>query len=113
MTQNLEGIYSRQVEKKQPGWLNIKTLNVFLIIFIVAGGLYYVIGINDLVVKGFKLEELKAKSGTLAEQNRKLKVETTSLKSYNNLAKRIDNLSMVAVEGVDYIKVQGGVAVAK
>jgi|WetSurMetagenome_2_1015567.scaffolds.fasta_scaffold174864_2 hypothetical protein len=113
MTQKFEGVYSQQIEKKQPAWLSIKTFNAFLLAIIVAGGLYYVTGINDLVVKGFTLQGLKAKAALLSEENRNLNVEMVSLKSYNNLAKRIDNFKMVAVDNIDYVRVDTGVAMAR
>lgn len=113
MTQRISGVYSQQIEKKQSGWFNLKVANGLLVLLIVAGSLYYVTGINDLVVKGFQLQELKAKVNSLAEENKKASVETTALKSYGNLAKRIQDLNMVAVDNVDYIKVDSGVALAR
>jgi hypothetical protein len=113
MTQKFTGVYSQSIEKKRPAWQNIKILNGFLALVIIAGSLYYVTGINDLVVKGFRLQELNAKADNLAVENKKLTVATASLKSYNNLAKRIENLGMVAVDNVDYLKVENGVAIAK
>jgi hypothetical protein len=113
MTQKYEGVYSQQIENNNKSWLNIKNLNCFLLTMIILGGLYYVTGINDLVVKGFTLQELKTKAELLQEQNQDLNVETASLQSYGNLAKRIDNLKMVAVDNVDYIKVNSGVAMAR
>ncbi|HTW96265.1 MAG TPA: hypothetical protein VMD74_01230 [Candidatus Methylomirabilis sp.] len=113
MTQKNAGVYSPVISKKSTGLPKIKIINFFLLVLIVAGGLYYVTGINDLVVKGFKLQELKNKSGNLAEENRQLNIETASLQSYNNVAKRVGNLGMVAVDNVDYLKVNGGVALVK
>lgn len=113
MTQKFSGVYSQQIEAKQSGWFNIKIINSLLLLLIVAGGLYYVTGINDLVVKGFELQKLKAKVSTLSEENKKANVETMALQSYGNLAKRIENLNMVAVDNIDYIKVDSGVALAR
>ncbi|MDD5527463.1 MAG: hypothetical protein PHO56_00615 [Patescibacteria group bacterium] len=113
MTQKYEGVYSQKIEKKRSSWLNIKTLNGLLLAFIIVGGLYYVTGINDLVVKGFTLQELKTKVTLLKEENQDLTVRTASLKSYNNLAKRIANLKMVAVDNIDYVKAETGVAMAR
>lgn len=113
MTQKFSGVYSQQIEAKQPGWFNIKIVNGFLLLLIVAGSLYYVTGINDLVVKGFELQELKAKVSYLSEENKKASAETMALKSYGNLAKRIENLQMVAVDNIDYIKVDSAVALAR
>jgi hypothetical protein len=113
MTQKFAGVYSQQLEKKQPAWRSLKIFNGFLVLMIVVGSLYYVTGINDLVVKGFELQELKVKVSNLAEENKKANIETTALKSYNNLAKRIENLNMVAVDNIDYIKADSGVALAR
>ena len=67
----------------------------------------------SLVVKGFELQELKVKVSNLSEENRKASVETMALKSYGNLAKRIENLNMIAVDNIDYIKIDSGVALAR
>ncbi|HTX86599.1 MAG TPA: hypothetical protein VMC41_00850 [Candidatus Nanoarchaeia archaeon] len=113
MTQKYEGVYSQKIEKNRAAWLNIRTLNLALVAVIVAGGLYYVTGINDLVVKGFILQQLKTKVALLSEENQNLNVATASLKSYGNLAKRVADLKMVPVDNVDYLKVDAGVAMAR
>jgi hypothetical protein len=113
MTQKYEGVYSRKIEKNRPAWFGFKTFNCLLVMLIIAGGLYYVSGINDLVVKGFTLRELKVKAALLKETNQNLKIETASLQSFGSLAKRITNLNMVAVDNVDYVKVDAGVALAR
>ncbi len=113
MTQKYDGVYSQKIEKNQPQWMNIRTVNFLLLTLIIAGALYYVTGINDLVVKGFTLQELKAKVNLLQEENQNLTVQTASLQSYNDLAKRIADLKMVAVDNVDYLKVGSGVAMAR
>jgi hypothetical protein len=88
-------------------------LNGLLVAIIIVGSLYYVTGINDLVVKGFTLQELKNKATLLSEENQSLNVKVASLKSYNNLAKRIEDLKMVAVDNIDYVKLDTGVALAR
>ena len=113
MTQKFEGVYSQHIEKKKSVWRSIKTLNLLLISTIVVGSLYYVTGINDLVVKGFELRELKMQVSHLSEENKKANVETMTLKSYNNVAKRIEKLNMVAVDNIDYIKAESGVALVR
>lgn len=113
MTQKFDGVYSQQIESKPSGWFNIKIVNTFLLLLIVAGCLYYVTGINDLVVKGFELQALKIKASHLAEENKKANIETMALKSYGNLAKRIENLQMVAVDNIDYLKADSAVALAR
>jgi membrane peptidoglycan carboxypeptidase len=113
MTQKYEGVYSQKIEKNKLLRLNIKTFNLFLVSVIAVSGIYFVAGINDLVVKGFTLQELKSKAILLKEQNDNLSIETASLQSYNSLAKRVASLNMVAVDNVDYLKVDTGVAMAR
>jgi hypothetical protein len=113
MTQTFTGVYSQKIENKQFSIFSLKTLNCLLAGLIVASSLYFVSGINDLVVKGFKIQELKTQANSLSEEKNKVNIEITSLKSYNNLAKRIENLKMVAVDNVDYLKINSGVAVAR
>lgn len=85
--------------------LNLKNLNRLLLLIIIVGGIYYLIGINDLTVKGFKLYELKSRVNKLALENKDMELKITSLKSYNNLSERAKNISMVAVGDIDYITV--------
>jgi hypothetical protein len=113
MTQKYEGVYSQKIEKNNSSRMNIKTLNSFLVVLIILGGLYYVTGINDLVVKGFTLQTLKTKVALLQEQNQGLHVETASLQSYSNLSARVASLNMVPVDNVDYLKINNGVAMAR
>ena len=113
MTQRYEGVYSQKIENNRASWFNLRTVNFLLVAVIVVGSLYYVTGINDLVVKGFTLQQLKAKVAVLNEENQSLNVATASMKSYNNLEKRVADLKMVAVDNVDYLKVDSGVAMVR
>ena len=113
MTQKYEGVYCQQIEVKHKSWLSMKNLNRLLVALIILGGLYYVTGINDLVVKGFTLQGLKTKVALLKEENQNLNVATAGLQSYGNLAARVADLKMVPVDNVDYIKVDSGVAMAR
>jgi hypothetical protein len=113
MTQKFPGVYSRQIETNRSSQRSIKIFNCLLLAGIIAVSLYYVTSINDLAVKGFKLQELKARTSSLFEENRGLSAQTTYLKSFNNLSARAASLNMVAVDNVDYLKVDGGVALAK
>lgn len=81
-----------------------RILNFVILALIVSGGVYYVTGINDLMVKGFKLQELKQEVSQLSENYKSLELTAMSLESYNNLTKRAGEMSMVAVgEEIDYI----------
>lgn len=113
MIGSYNGVYSKAMENNPRKSFSVRTLNRAAIICLVVFGLYYVAGVNDLVAKGFKLQELKNKMVALADENRDLSAKVTTLKSYNNLAKRIEKLDMVATGKVDYIKVNSSVLAAR
>ncbi len=93
--------------------INLKRFNIALFLLIIVGGVYFLTGINDLTVKGFKLQELKVEASELNEGINNLEEEVMALEAYNNLNKRIDELDMVSVGKIDYLSSSGGVAVVK
>jgi cell shape-determining protein MreC len=76
-------------------------------------GVYYFTGINDLTVKGFKLQTAKQKINSLNEENKVMAQKATSLESYSSLSERVKTLSMVAVGSVDYITAESGIVAKK
>ncbi|MBU2214629.1 cell division protein FtsL, partial [Patescibacteria group bacterium] len=86
-------------------FLNLKIINLAILFIIIVSGVYYLIGTNDLTVKGFSQEKLREKNRQLAKENENLELSITSLSSYNNINSRIKNLKMVAVNNVDYLEV--------
>lgn len=101
-------LYTKQNKNKKNRWLSIKFINRILILLIIVEGIYYMASINDLIVKGFKLQELKTNSSNLANENRNTNIQITSLKSYNSLVERVEKLNMVRAADIDYIKVDKG-----
>ncbi|MFH1232335.1 MAG: hypothetical protein V1651_00520 [Patescibacteria group bacterium] len=86
-------------------FLNLKIINLAILFIIIVSGVYYLIGTNDLTVKGFSQEKLREKNRQLAKENENLELSVTSLSSYNNINFRIKNLKMVAANNVDYLEV--------
>lgn len=82
---------------------NLKNFNKILLLFIIACGVYYIAGINDLAIKGFALSDLKQRHNKLAEENNKLELKAMTLSSYGAISEKINNLKMVAVGNVDYL----------
>lgn len=91
---------------------NLNFFNKILFFLIIILGVYYVAGMNDLTVKGFKLQELKISAEEAATEGADLEQKIISLKSNGNLSRRVGGLGMVAVGNVEYISVVSG-AVAK
>lgn len=90
-----------------------KILNMFLMVAIVICGVYYVALVNDLTIKGIKVQELKQEVSSLKEDNRHLNVKVTSLKSYQNVAPKTEEMEMVSVNNIDYIRVNQEVLAQK
>ncbi len=110
MTERIEGVYScapmvNCATKK----ISLKTANKVLAFALFVCGIYYITTINDLVVKGFVLQDLKSKAGVLREDNRSMNDRVVALKSCNDLSSRIQALGMVSSDKIDYIKVGKGV----
>ena len=91
------------MKKNKNKILNLKKFNQVVLILVIILGVYYIAGINDLTVKGFELQELKASAMEIEDNNNNLELRIMSLGSYNNLSERIADLDMVAVGKVEYI----------
>lgn len=102
--------FFRRVKRKNKLTVNFKFVNGLLSILVGIGIVYYVASINDLVVKGFKIQELRSSSVSLENENKNFDIYITSLKSYNNLAKRAETINMVETDKVDYIRKDSAVA---
>jgi len=82
---------------------SFKNLNKLLFLVIIILGLYYVVGANDLAIKGYVLSDLKQQRNKLAEANKNEELKAMTISSYNNISQKINNLNMVAVGSVNYI----------
>ncbi len=93
------------INSSKPNILKIKALNLFLIALILVAGAYYLVGINNLVVKGFKLQELKKQEQVLATENQEVTARKVALESYQNIEGRLADLRMVAIDKMEYLTV--------
>lgn len=87
-------------------------VNKLLLVIIIFSGISFVISINDLSIKGFMLEELKKETYSISVENENIELLVMELESYENIANRADELKMVKVDAIEYIKVSDE-AVAK
>jgi len=92
---------------------NLKMFNGFLVLAIIALGVYYFAGVNDLTVKGFKLQEAKKTANFLSEENKGIELRVTALESINNLSERAKSLKLVAAGNIDYLTVKSEVVAKK
>ncbi|HNX11079.1 MAG TPA: hypothetical protein PKI61_02970 [bacterium] len=88
-------------------------INFLLLIAVVVGGAYYLVGMNNLVVKGFKLEELRHQVGVLNGANQDFKNKKLAMESYGSLDQKIKDLKLVAIDQIEYISVGSEVLAKK
>jgi hypothetical protein len=93
--------------------LNLKIVNIFLGGSIIVLGIFYLVNVNDLTVKGFALKELKSSSNLLLSDNKDYEAKIMNLQSYNNLNDKVKKLNMVAVSDVEYLSVNTGTLARK
>lgn len=97
-------IHSRQIKKQRQTASSFpwKAASVFLSVSCVVFGVIYLVGMNDLIVKGFALKDLKSQVNMLAQENQDLQAKALTLQSYAVLSPRLQGLNMVQVEDVAY-----------
>ena len=78
-------------------------INKIIAVLIITGGVYFVLSINDLSVKGFILEDLESRTIKLANENNNTELQIMELESYGNLQKRAVDMTMVKVDKIEYI----------
>lgn len=104
---------SSPLRKKKEWHLNLRVVNYFLLALVVTGGVYYFVGMNDLIVKGFVLQSLKSQANMLADEKKDAETKIMALQSYGNLSNRIKGLNMVATGEVDYLSISNSLMARK
>ncbi len=90
-----------------------KAVNVFVFSLCLVFGVMYLVGMNDLTVKGFVLKDLKSQANLLASENQDMQAQALTLQSYASLAPRLQNLNMVSVDDVAYFSQKSPVVARK
>jgi hypothetical protein len=92
-----------RLDHRQNWFTKIKLLNLVLFALIITAGAYYLVGINRLVVTGFKLQEMRQRVAALSVDNQNIENQRIALESYSNLEQKIKELKMVAIDKIDYL----------
>jgi len=80
-------------------------INFLILISIIVSGALYLVEMNNLVVKGFKSEELNHNLSILSGANQDLKNQQLAMQSYGSLDQKIKSLNLVTIDQIDYIAV--------
>lgn len=84
--------------------------NRLMVCLVIAAGVLYLGGTNDLAINRFVVYKHKTKLSSLKEENRNLETKVMALSSYNAINKKVASLKMVKVDKVDYITLNQVVA---
>lgn len=85
--------------------ISLKLINKVLFTLILIFGIYCVISINDLSIKGFAIKDLKKQTQELEQKKQEIEIKIAYLKSYNALDAKIKDSNFVAIKDIEYIKI--------
>ncbi len=88
--------------------VNLRLVNRALFLLIVIFGVYYIIGANDLTVKGFTVMNLKKQLDQVSSENMNLQSRIINMDSYTDIDKEIQDLGMVSVNNMKYVEAGAG-----
>jgi cell division protein FtsL len=103
-----EKFYRKGILNQQ---INSKGIFIFLFVVTVFCGFVYLWQINSLATKGYKIKDLEEKVSQIKDQNKKLELEVTELRSSARIAEKLKELNLVEVAKIEYLTANGSVAV--
>lgn len=85
-------------------------LNVILLLTIITFGVVYLVQVNGLSTKGYRIKELQRDVETLQSENEKLQLHAIEKQSMATLHKRMEGMNLVATDTLDFISTDHPVA---
>jgi hypothetical protein len=93
---------------------NLVLISRFFLLFIALFGVFaYILVVNNASVKGFEISNLEKKIGELNVEKQKIASALEEKKSIVNLKEKMADLNMVAVSEIEYLNMNGPVAIAR
>lgn len=83
--------------------INLKVVNRFLVLSLIASFVWYLASVNSLAVKSFIIKDLKADVSELASANKDLEARVTAMSSYQYLNQKVSDLKFVPAGEVKYL----------
>ncbi len=83
------------------------------ICFLIGIGVFYLLQVNEKSTSAYKMNDLKKEISNLKEAKESLELKASELQSLASVNDRLEDLKMVAVEKMEYLKTKEAVAVAK
>lgn len=89
-----------------------KFLAMLLIFSIISICFLYILQVNSLAAKSYKIRDLKKEISGLGEKNKALQVNISNLKSINALQLKTEDFNMVKAQNVEYVTLPSDSVVA-
>jgi len=89
-----------------------KFLAILLIFFIISICFFYILQVNSLAAKSYKIRSLKKEINGLGEKNKALQVDISNLKSINVLQSKTQDFNMVKAQNIEYVTLPSDSVVA-
>jgi len=87
--------------------LNQRSWLIIILVMVCLSGVLYLVQINALATKGYKIKDLDEQATQLREKNKKMKLQITELRSTERLAKEAERLELTEVTRLEYLKANG------
>lgn len=96
--------YSSKIKPAATGRIiDLRKINIGLFSVLSVLGVFYLISVSDLTVKGFALQELKAQAAAISDEKLSNEETINKLQSYYSLSSRTKGLNMVAIGDIEYL----------
>ncbi|MDQ1283673.1 MAG: hypothetical protein QG620_21 [Patescibacteria group bacterium] len=82
----------------------------FLLLSVVASGIFYLYQVNDLATKGYEIKESEIRIQNLERENKKMQIREVELRSMYNIENAAMDLDLVSSSKTDYLEADGPVA---
>ncbi len=105
--------YSSRIKPVSKGFrIDLKKINISIFSILSVLGIFYLVSISDLTVKGFALQELKSQADSISNEKLLNEEKINKLQSYYYLSSRTKDLNMVAIGDIEYLN-KNATALAK
>jgi len=89
-------------EKSQK--IKTKKLLVLVLLFIILlSGFFYILQVNSMATKGYKITALKKQINDLEDKNKVLQINISDLKSINILQLKSESFGMMKAQAIEYL----------
>lgn len=92
--------------------INLKALNLTIFSLVAIIGLAYLIQVNGLATKGYRIGELEVKIDQLQQESKDLELQVLELQSIESVKNKVSQLNMVSGGKVEYL-ISSPVAIAR